>query len=66
MVLQDFSTGAYVTNGITLGTSSYKIDIFTVDPDTKKIIVGYLPGIRKGAPQSKPAITKLVLNGKNL
>ncbi len=66
IVLMDYTTGAYVTNGIAIGTSTYKIDVFSMDMDNKKIIIEYVPGIRRGAPQPTPALMTLSLQDKQL
>lgn len=62
----DYATGAYITNGIAIGTSTYKIDVFSMDMENKKIIIEYVPGIRKGAPQPTPALMTLSLQDRQL
>ncbi len=66
VVFQDYVKGAIVSNGIHASIATYKIDVFSVDPEGKKIIVGFmdrLPGQPKAAAPSVP--TYMFLQVKN-
>lgn len=69
VVLQDYTNGPYITNGVHISLAIYKFDIFSMDSDNKKIIVGYvdrLPGQPKAALPTVPTITKLAVIDKAL
>lgn len=59
VVLSDEYNGLFVTNGIAIGMSTYKLDLFSLDGDMKKIKVGYmsrLPGQPKAAAPTVPTL----------
>lgn len=76
VVLSDPVNGPVVTNGIHIGMATYKIDLFSLDADMKKIKVGYmsrLPGQPKAALPTVPTLltfevkdSKLVSSEKTL
>lgn len=69
VVLQNYATGAKPTNGIHIGIATYKIDLFSMDSENKKIIVGFmdrLPGQPKAALPTVPTIFTLAFVDSSL
>lgn len=64
VVLQNYATGPKPTNGIHIGMATYNLDLFSMNSENKKIIVGFmdrLPGQPKAAAPSVPTIFTLSL-----
>lgn len=69
VVLSDGANRPFVTNGIPIGMSTYKLDLFSLDADMKKIKVGYmsrLPGQPKAAPPTVPTLVTFEVKDRQL